>query len=352
MDVFFIYIHCVCHGVSISYDYNADLQKLRQIGCEPRLWSNVDRSEGGCECGGVAQNVDAVKKLYVQIRDIFSQHILPTHSCGHVQFIIFYIISLRVGLRNVFLEHLRINYVEKTTVREKDVRKNALYYIGGLLVRGKFVPFSLVHSSLQLISNWCQNYIQEQERSGYNYLSLPRHEVFYAACQTIFYVFSFRYLEYTKDDQAIKLAKNLNLSDLVTSKMNPLAVCQESLVGTFASITRHFQILYCYTIIENNSRCNLTFSHQFGDGRALVGGASTTLDSFFPFDPYLLPESSLHVLPHYVEFRGLPDTITTEGEGPNPTSPNDAAETNDEDDFLDMSCPSARSFTDVPLSPK
>lgn len=55
----------------------------------------------------------------------------------------------------------------------------------------------------------------------------------------------------------------------------------------YHSVGRKYQLVFCYTIIERNSR------HLLPVVRSSVGGSSVSadvnpLDTFFPFDPYLL----------------------------------------------------------------
>lgn len=55
----------------------------------------------------------------------------------------------------------------------------------------------------------------------------------------------------------------------------------------YPSVGRKYQLVFCYTIIERNSR------HVLPVVRSSVGGSSVSadvnpLDTFFPFDPYLL----------------------------------------------------------------
>ncbi|GFR84213.1 RNA polymerase I-specific transcription initiation factor RRN3-like [Elysia marginata] len=116
----------------------------------------------------------------------------------------------------------------------------------------------------------------------------------------------------------LRWGESLNFQRVITSKLNPLRVCMPIVVKTFASAARMHQLAFCDTIIERNNRCNLPVSSS---KFSLEGGNKIHLESYFPFDPYLLPESSSFVVPLYREFHGsLPDV--------------DPIEDEDEDDFL------------------
>jgi len=61
----------------------------------------------------------------------------------------------------------------------------------------------------------------------------------------------------------------------------------------FAKIANHLQFVFCYTIIEQNKR----------KGR---GREDDMLDSYFPFDPFLLKKSKRWIDGCYVEWKPVP----------------------------------------------
>ena len=76
---------------------------------------------------------------------------------------------------------------------------------------------------------------------------------------------------------------------------------------------------YCYSIIDANKRISIPHSHsqwskktslettkKVGPAAALSAG-NNPLDSFFPFDPYILKRSRGYVDEIYVEFRQVDD---------------------------------------------
>ena len=76
----------------------------------------------------------------------------------------------------------------------------------------------------------------------------------------------------------MKLAQSLQLEELVVNSLNPLRFCSHAIAVNFAAITRHFQLAYCYAIIENNSRVSIP----------VADAKLSSVEMFFPFDPYLL----------------------------------------------------------------
>lgn len=68
-----------------------------------------------------------------------------------------------------------------------------------------------------------------------------------------------------------------------------LQICLPSVVDLFAQLTSRYELLFCYTLLEQNKRLVLSTGSSMGSG-ATVTAAQTAnpLDCFFPFDPYTL----------------------------------------------------------------
>ena len=77
------------------------------------------------------------------------------------------------------------------------------------------------------------------------------------------------------------------MQNIIFSKLNPLKVCLSTITEMFAGICKHYQILFCYTLIEQNKRLYLPQTLS-----ALADTSDNYLLSFFPFDPFLLPSTS------------------------------------------------------------
>jgi RNA polymerase I-specific transcription initiation factor RRN3 len=123
----------------------------------------------------------------------------------------------------------------------------------------------------------------------------------------------------------LSLVKTWKLNEIVSSKLNPLRYCLPTVRDKFAKITYIHQIAYCYKIIDANNRIalpissNISASFQSTSVKSLLGpegekvtnvssGVSNNpLDSFFPFDPYLLTRSKPIVEKHYIEFKDIID---------------------------------------------
>ena len=99
--------------------------------------------------------------------------------------------------------------------------------------------------------------------------------------------------------------RSLQFNSIVTCQLNPLRVCLPPVVKNFAAIARNYQLAYCDTIIQRNSRINLPVIGNLSSSGAPLSSETAKpllLDSFFPFDPYRLPKSKVFVQVNILSF--------------------------------------------------
>ncbi|XP_013415248.1 RNA polymerase I-specific transcription initiation factor RRN3 [Lingula anatina] len=263
---------------------------------------------------------EATKKLYRELLQVFDRVIITTHASCHVQFLMFYMCSLKQALCDGFIDYLWKKVQNPNT--EPVFRQAAVAYIASIMARGKFVAISTVMDCLKLICDWVHQYI-DQTSDSIRQADVQHHGPFYSVCQAVFYVFVFRHKEMLELKKGYKFAESLNFQTIVTSRLNPLRVCLPVVAKTFTSVTRMHQLAFCDTIMERNNRSLLPVA-----ALGLYGPSRLThvnpLDSFFPFDPYLLNRSGQYVIPLYREYEDSPP----EEEG------RPELQSEEEDDFL------------------
>lgn len=81
--------------------------------------------------------------------------------------------------------------------------------------------------------------------------------------------------------------------------------CQSAVLQNFAAVTRTYQLVYCYSIIEHNTRNIIPTIYHDEKGAEVV--SNNTLDLFFPFDPYLLKRSGGKIKEYYRDYQELTD---------------------------------------------
>ncbi|XP_074030312.1 RNA polymerase I-specific transcription initiation factor RRN3 homolog Tif-IA [Leptinotarsa decemlineata] len=264
-------------------------------------------------------NWEQTKKLYHDMIVIFEKIILPTYDTHHVQFIMFLLCSYNIAVTEAFLNFLWKKVCNPNVAPV--LRQASVNYIASLLARANFIPLTMVKGTLQQLAEWIHSYISTQDGLECVNSDLRVHQVFYSVCQALFYIVSFRHKDLVKSKKSIVFLESLNMAKMVTSRLNPLRVCQPAVVQNFAAITRKYQLAYCYTVIDHNSRNVLPTIYQSANGTVVM--SNNILDGYYPFDPFVLERSGKKIHPSYRDYE--------ETESNRETEQSDAAEV---DDFL------------------
>lgn len=272
-----------------------------------------------CHVQGIL-NWDASKSLYHDVLKIFEQIILPTHASHHVQFIMFYICSFKTTVSEAFINWLwrKVSNPNVAPV----IRQTSVSYIASLLARATFIELGLLKATLSEMSMWIHSYICSQDSLECANSDVRVHAVFYAVCQAMFYLIAFRHKHLVETKKNLLFLQSLNLTKIISCRLNPLKVCQSAVVQNFAAVTRTYQLAYCYTIIEHNARSNLPVVQS-------TNRLTSWLDTFFPFDPYVLYRSGSRITSIYMTYQG--------GATDEESSISNGRDDNDEDDFMDES---------------
>lgn len=165
------------------------------------------------------------------------------------------------------------------------------------MARAKYLPQGVIKKTLRELCEWAHAYILKSD-SGQSSASIKAHIVFYAVCEAVFYVIAFRSRDLTSNNKNLIFLQSLQLSTLVTCHLNPLRVCQATVATAFAGVTRAHQLAYCHTVLERNARKKLATVY-----RNEVIMPEETLDTTFPFDPYLLKKSGKHIADIYQQYQ-------------------------------------------------
>ncbi|KAM7352486.1 RNA polymerase I-specific transcription initiation factor RRN3 homolog Tif-IA [Cochliomyia hominivorax] len=276
--------HAIAHTLDICmlkiFEY---LQK--KSGQSPVMQNDTDNKQ---------KLTDSLKFLKVLIK-AFDEVILPIHNTHHAQFVVFYFCSLKQCLAESFLSSLwdKIRNPNCSAV----IRQTSVGYMASFLARSKFISINILKHYLQELCSWAHQYIQGCDQYRQNG-SLKANIVFFSVCQSIFYVIAFRSKDLTHDKKGLLFLQSLHLSALVTCNFNPLRVCLPAVATAFAGVTRAYQLAYCHTILERNARRKLATVYAND-----TATPEETLDTFFPFDPYLLKISGKYITPIYLVYQ-------------------------------------------------
>nr|CAD7458152.1 unnamed protein product [Timema tahoe] len=255
-----------------------------------------------------------MKSTYSLMLHTFEHVVLPTHATCHVQFLMFYLCSFKPVLGEAFLNAL---WRKVTSPHVPPVIRQA--------------AASVLKFTLAEMAAWIHKYIQSQDSLECANSDIRVHTVFYSVCQALFYVVAFRHGDLVQSKKDLTFMQSLNMAQIVTCRLNPLRVCLPVVVRNFAAVTRTYQLAYCYTIIEHNSRNSMPIIHTDDKGVA-IARSTVFLDTFFPFDPYLLEKSGKDISPLYREYEQTDmDDDHLEAEERQPQGKNQDEE---DDDFL------------------
>ncbi|KAF6029676.1 RRN3 [Bugula neritina] len=238
-------------------------------------------------------NWEATKKLYLELLSLFEKKILPTDECCHTQYLLFYICSLKPSLADGFMDYLWKKV--KNPNEDKIYRIYAISYLASFVVRASYVSVRSAADAITLFCEWIHRYISTASHNSMHN-DIAHHGTFYSVVQAVFYILAFRQKEFLEMGKANAFFLSLNLQTIVTCRLNPLRVCQPVITRTFASFVRKHQLAFCDAIIERNNRLTVPIAEE-------VSGPPH-LESYFPFDPYLLIRSSVKVADLYRVFDG------------------------------------------------
>ncbi|VVC30426.1 RNA polymerase I specific transcription initiation factor RRN3 [Cinara cedri] len=228
---------------------------------------------------------DNTKSLYHDLLSVFENEILPTYNSCYIQYVIYYFLSFKMTLADNFSNWLWKKCCDVSS--PITLRQAAAGYLASFLCRAPFVSNNVLKNILSEIAFWCNNYINNVDKSVKVVTEelLREHAVFYSICQAMFYIISFRHQDLMDSKRNLKFMENLRLSKIVTCKLNPLRLCCSKVVDHFAYITKIYQLTYCYSVMDSHIRItDQTIKDEW-------------LYSFFPFGPYVLPRSKNLITP-------------------------------------------------------
>ena len=283
-----------------------EVRKSRQDLCRDNLDASMKVMYEYIHENHKIMSEEAFEAFYQDFLQVFEANILPSYKTGHVQFLMFYIASLRGPTKIVRL----LDFFWKKFVSfnaPSIVRQTSIAYVASFISRAKFIDAALLRSYLKKITEWVHMYLNNlnlNSDSSYE-IDLQAHGPFYAACQSVLYMLAFRHEELVQGPKSLQDLSKLRLNRIVTCSLNPLKVCLPPVVKNFAAIARHYQLAYCETVIQKNNRLNLPIVGNMSSNTSVIGDARPALlDTFFPFDPYRLHLSKSYVADHYREYQG------------------------------------------------
>jgi len=234
----------------------------------------------------VIHNSSSQDQTFAILLRIFDELILSTHKSKYTQFLIFY--ACRIEKRTYtqrFIGHLLGKIMDVSS--PPSVRLASAAYVGSFVARARYLPIVLVRDALAVLSEWAVKYQANQGTQGVP--DADMHGLFYMASQSMFYLFCFHHAALMKNGNLVAFGDPFRL--ISQSSLNPFKMCLPSVVKEFSRIVGTLRWFASDEILAKNERIILSSKTSFG--------GVNQLESFFPFDPYLLRNSSKFIADHY-----------------------------------------------------
>ncbi|EDR12293.1 RNA polymerase I-specific transcription initiation factor RRN3 family protein [Laccaria bicolor S238N-H82] len=263
-----------------------------------------------------ASKSSSLRIQFHSLLSIFDRTILRTFKSRYTQFLVFWYTSLDPEFADIFQGMLVDRAFSPTT--PELTRAAAASYIGSFVSRATFVDGDGARRVVAVLCEYLQAHLDGVEEAiklhGDDWVGGAQHAVFYAVAQAVFLIFCFRWRDLLQDadvdDEVGLRSSNVSgknkwipelsvLKRVVISVLNPLKVCSPNVVMQFARVAHHTDFIYCYTILESNKRS------EYGPSPNSIPNSNTTLNTFFPFDPYRLPRSNVFIQGVYREWAAV-----------------------------------------------
>ena len=255
----------------------------------------------------------------------FINIILPTYRSRHTQFLLFHFAQKAEYL----VEQFTGTCVQLAFQpgRPAVLCQSSIAYLASFVARGAHVPPHIVREVFDVLGQNLDT-IRTSNELTCRGPDLRRYGTFYAMTQALLYIFCFRWRDLITssellddDDPDTFLSQGIEwtpgIKDVlhrnIYSKLNPLKICSPPIVSEFAKIAHHLNFMYIYPLLETNKRIRLSqFTSGNGEGalRDTGNGGNNEswhqLESYFPFDPYQLPNSKKWIEGDYIQWRGIP----------------------------------------------
>lgn len=186
-----------------------------------------------------------LQKVLRELIPIVEKVLLPQPSTRNVQFILFYLLSLKRSFPDTFCDWLLKRLIMPNEVMSKRLAVGS--YLCGFLARADYVSHSTLKTAATILSSFCLDYIRSVPESKQAH-SAEKFMPFYIASQALFYLIVFRQSEIGEDT-----LRQLNLSIIVFSKLNPLACCVPAIAMKFCDVMKETQIAYCHGVLDKVS---------------------------------------------------------------------------------------------------
>lgn len=309
------------------------------------------------------QDVDVRQAALVfkYLLKVFEHSILNTHRSKYPQFLIFYVCRMDPQFQDVFISQLLASSLDPQT--PPITRQSCGAYLASFLARAKYISVAYLQKALYHLCKWLHDqmdiydakHVEEQDEEGDgmddNATEKAKHvlgeseemgnagqrvfkeSIYISSLQTACYMICFRGLEIatSEDGDGYEFLRSLGWERLIVTSSGycPLAYCQQTVATEFLNLVEAFDLVSeeCLARVDQTIGAVSATSRETtksmerlkkptaGSAPAsIVLGQRQPLETFFPFDPYLLRRSFRYVGPLYLYWKHADPTSSENGE--------------------------------------
>ncbi|KAF1778372.1 Telomerase activating protein Est1 [Phytophthora cactorum] len=296
------------------------------------MFEHIEQSAATDNSNG-DKNVDYLLK-------VFEHSILNTHRSKYPQFLLFYVCRMDPQFQDVFISQLLATSLDPQT--PPTTRQSCGAYLASFLARAKYISVAYLQKALYHLLKWLHDQMdvydaahqdeQEKAEAREGETTAERDErlleesenmettgergfqesIFISSLQTVCYMVCFRGLEIaTSDDGAgYEFLRSLGWERLLVTSGGycPLAYCQQTAFDLVSEecLERVDQAIGTVSASTSKSAKSMERSKKPTAGSASAStllGQRQPLETFFPFDPYLLRRSFRYIGPLYLYWK-------------------------------------------------
>lgn len=284
--------------------------------------------------------------IFKYLLKVFEHSILNTHRSKYPQFLLFYVCRMDPQFQDVFISQLLATSLDPQT--PPTTRQSCGAYLASFLARAKYISVAYLQKALYHLLKWLHDQMdvydaahqEQQERDGETAAERDerlleesenmgitgdrgfQESIFISSLQTVCYMVCFRGLEIaTSDDGAgYDFLRSLGWERLLVTSGGycPLAYCQQTVATEFLNLVEAFDLVSeeCLERVDQaigtvSSSTSKSAKSMERSKKPTAGSASAStllgqrqpLETFFPFDPYLLRRSFRYIGPLYLYWK-------------------------------------------------
>lgn len=181
---------------------------------------------------------------FKQMRELFSQHCLPSSTCLTAFPLVFlFTTTLRGGLMVSLTEFLWTTVRDEHKVTES--RINALSFLTLLMARFSACFLDLVIELLHEMAGWCVDYVYRNRSrlSRTKFHDLPQtHKVYYAVCDSLFYIITQLHASIFESPHYRSNCDRLPLAQIMLSPLDPLSHMKRTLRDSISALVSAYKL--------------------------------------------------------------------------------------------------------------